>query len=68
MHAQTQQKIITTFLRWADGLETESAWRWADRGVVLILGTNLAASVDPAIADRARLTAPHFSLHQIQSR
>ena len=59
VYAQTQKKLITTFIKWADGLEQQPDW--STRRVILCLSTNRPDDLDVAIHDRARVTV-HFPL------
>mmetsp|Transcript_104680 Transcript_104680/g.265749 ORF Transcript_104680/g.265749 Transcript_104680/m.265749 type:complete len:329 (-) Transcript_104680:226-1212(-) len=54
VYVQGQKKMITHFIKWAEGLETKRGWE--ARRVILCLATNMPNKLDPAIRDRARVT------------
>ena len=51
--AQKQMKLLTSFIRWVEGLETQNDWE--NRQVMLVMATNMPAALDAAVRSRVRV-------------
>ena len=48
---QTQKRLLSDFIDWAEGLETREGLDWGKRRVVFVSVANLPSELDPAVLD-----------------